>query len=259
MPEIPEVEGFRAILRKALRKKIKKVKVNSAEVLEKVSAKKLESELKGKEFENTRRHGKYLFSKIGKKWIVLHFGMTGELEFIENFKKEPEYAKVLFLFSKAALAYICPRKFGKIYLIEDKDKFIKEKDLGPDALGLDFKKFYKIMNEKKGMLKTALMDQSTICGIGNEYSDEICFQTDFHPETEVKNFEKKDWKKIYNKMKYILEKAIDKRRENENLPGTWILSHRKPGAECPGCNGKVKNKKVGGRSSYFCPSCQKKK
>jgi len=259
MPEIPEVEGFRSVLRKALHKKIKKVKVNTDEVLEKVSGKNLKSELRGKEFENTRRHGKYLFSKVGKNWLVLHLGMTGELEFIKNFKKDPEYAKVLFLFSKAALAYICPRKFGKIYLTEDKDKFIKEKDLGPDAVGLDFKNFYKIMNEKKGMLKTALMDQSTICGIGNEYSDEICFQTDFHPETEVDNFEKKDWKKIYNKMKYILEKAIEKRRKGLDLPDSWILSRRKPNVKCPACKGKIKKKKIGGRSSYFCPSCQKKK
>ncbi len=256
MPEIPEVESFRKTARKhALNKTIKDVKVKEASFLQKITKKEFIRNLKKHKFTKAKRHGKYLFLYINKKWVVLHFGMTGELVHAKN--KEPDYTKLRFDFADDFLAYINKRKLGKIYLIESKEDFIDKKELGPDAKSLSFDKFYKIVSESKGTVKGELMKQSDLSGIGNEYSDEILYSSKIHPESKSQNLDKSQWKKIHNQMKRILDKAIEKRTKNEDLPKTWILSNRDEGADCPRCKGKIKRKKIAGRSSYFCGKCQK--
>jgi formamidopyrimidine-DNA glycosylase len=256
MPEIPEVESFRKTAQKhALNKPIKDVKVKEASFLQKITKNKFTRTLKKHKFTKAKRHGKYLFLYINKQWLVLHFGMTGEL--IHANKKEPDYTKITFDFADDFIAYINKRKLGKVYLVKSKEDFIDKKDLGPDAMGLNFDKFYKIAGESKGTVKGALMKQSSISGIGNEYSDEILYSSKIHPESKSQNLKKSHWKKIHNQMKRILDKAIEKRTKNKDLPKTWILSNRDEGAKCPRCKGKIKRKKIAGRSSYFCPDCQK--
>jgi formamidopyrimidine-DNA glycosylase len=259
MPEIPEVEAFRKIAKKnALNKTVKDVKVKEAALLEDITKKSFAKQLKGHKFTKTARHGKYLFMRINGKWLVVHFGMTGEFVFQDAEKDEPEYTKVRLDFPKDRLAYINKRKLGNLRIVKSKKDFLDEKQVGPDSKRISFKTFYKIMQEKKGTVKGAFMDQHTIAGIGNEYSDEILFNSHIHPESKSENLKKSDWKKLYNQMKRILKKAIEKRTKNEKLPKTWILRHREEQENCPRCDGKVKNKQIAGRSSYFCPKCQVK-
>ena len=150
---------------------------------------------------------------------------------------------------------------GKVDLIDDIGEYIKKKKLGIDPLEdkLNLKDFYKLFNNRSGSIKSALMNQNILAGIGNIYSDEILFQAGIHPAANIKKLKESDLKNIYHKMNSVLKKAISVNAEPDELPKTYLVENRKNGEDCPKCNGKIKKQTIGGRSSYFCTKHQKKK
>ncbi|MHC1727433.1 MAG: zinc finger domain-containing protein [Syntrophobacteraceae bacterium] len=107
-------------------------------------------------------------------------------------------------------------------------------------------------------MKPALMDQGIMAGIGNLYSDEILFQACIHPKARVSELDEQQLKTIFNKMKKTLRTAVEHDAELSSFPAGYLLRNRKEGAECPACGRKLQTAKVGGRTAYFCPSCQVK-
>jgi len=220
-----------------------------------------QAELKNKEFISTSRHGKYLFAKTGNdNYLVFHFGMTGDLKYFKSKEETPKHTRLMISFSNGYhLAFDDQRKFGTIRLISDPEKFTEKKNLGPDPLTKNFKEkaFLEIFKKKTGTIKSALMDQKNIAGIGNIYSDEILFHSAIHPNTSLKKLNEKKLKNIFNSMKRVLKKAITADAELKNIPKSFLLNHRKSGEKCPKCNGKIESRKIAGRSSYFCAKHQK--
>lgn len=258
MPELPDVEIFKRYLdATALHQKIKQVDFGD-ESLFQAPLNNFEEALQGKELTETTRKGKYLFVKIkSEKWLVLHFGMTGYLKYYKD-QDKPAHTQMLLSFSNGfQLAYICVRKLGKVFLTQDLDEFYKKHDLGEDALDFTKKDFDHFLESKTGSIKGALMDQSAIAGIGNIYADEILFQSKIHPKTKVENITGQKRQLLYDKMKSVLKMAIVKGADISELPKDYLISHREEGSSCPICKGKIKKIKVNGRSTYFCPQCQK--
>lgn len=110
------------------------------------------------------------------------------------------------------------------------------------------------------MIKSALMNQKIVAGIGNVYSDEILFQARLHPKSKVPDLKDKDWNKIYDAMNDVLKTAIDCSVDKTKMPDHFILSNRKEGADCPkGCGDTIHKLDVSGRSALYCPDCQKKR
>jgi formamidopyrimidine-DNA glycosylase len=259
MPELPDVENFRRIFyHTSLNKKVIEVKELDTQVVSGISIKSLKGILKGSRFITTNRYGKYLFVKTDRNnWLVLHFGMTGRFIYQKNKNNIPDHTRAYFEFEESAIAYICVRKFGKIFLVDSKDQFIKQKNLGPDALDMKLETFMEKIKSKK-KIKSALLDQSVIAGIGNIYSDEILFQSGVHPKTNADKLDHKAVKRIYSNISKILKIAIDKKVDIDKFPDSWIVHKREKNTLCPGnCKGKIKRIKINNRSTYFCPSCQK--
>ena len=244
----------------ALYKKIKNIEIKNEKILEDIEGDDLKKKLEGCKFTDTYRHGKYLFVHTdNEEFLLIHFGMTGYLKYYKNKDSRPSHARLIFKMDDGySLAFINQRLLGKINLIDSCEKYIKRHDLGPDALRLEKDEFKKLFKESKAYIKSILMDQSKICGIGNIYSDEICYQMNIHPETKADTFKEKVVEEIYVKMRNILEEAINKNYKNISLPDDWLIKNRNEGDECPSCKGNIKKIKVSGRSSYFCPYCQKK-
>lgn len=262
MPELPDVEIFRNYFNStSLHKKISNVEIKEKNMLGEISPRSIQMQLKGQQFDSTLRQGKYLFARTDdEKWLVLHFGMTGFLKYFKNPEESPEHVRLLLDFdNNYHLAYDCQRKLGYIDLINDVQAFIQKKELGVDPYReeLDFETFKKIVKEKRSSVKSALMDQSLLAGIGNIYSDEIFFQAKIHPGSKVKKLDDRDLKIIYEKMKDVLQTAIDKEADPDQLPDTYLIPYRNPGDSCPICNGKIQKKTISGRSSYFCTKHQK--
>ncbi len=261
MPELPDVEIFKQYFNStSLHKKIEKVEIPQKEMVEDVSSRKIMINLKGKKFSSASRHGKYFFAKAAKdKYLVLHFGMTGSLKYYKLKKEKPEYIRLQINFkNNYKLAYVCPRKLGKISFTESIDEFIKKKGLGQDSYDENFKlaDFRKLLKNGRGSIKSFLMNQSHLAGIGNIYADEILFQASVHPESQLDMLDDEYIKRIFRKLNSVLNKAIKAKAKKKNMPGNFLLAHRAEGEECPVCGGKIRKSTISGRSSYFCEKHQ---
>lgn len=159
--------------------------------------------------------------------------------------------------NECKLAFDDVRKFGKVGLTSNPQNFIHQKKLGPDALEISLKTFKEIFKGRKGIIKSLIMNQNFIAGIGNLYADEILYQSRIHPLTKADKLKAVDIKILFKKMKLILNKAIEHHDRINGLPSSFLLPHRYPGCECPE-GGPFEIMKIGGRTTYFCPNVQKK-
>lgn len=256
MPELPEIYLLgKYIDSTSLKKKIVELDFLQTSLLQ--SPKKDFERLKGKSFSKTHQLGKYLFLQAEEDlWLGFHFGMTGKLEYYQN-QEPPKYSHLVIIFEDGSrLAYVCRRKLGKIYLTTGVEDFQKEKSLGKHALKVSVKEFKQILADKKGMIKAVLTDQHEIAGIGNVYADEILYQSGIHPKTNTDKLTEKEVRQVYSNVGMVLSTAIEKEGERSEFPSSFLAPHRKEGGKCPSCKGKVEKTTVGGRSTYFCPSCQ---
>ena len=212
MPELPDVETFRRYLNAtSLHQRIIGVDVRSAYILKGVSARELVRRLKGRCFESSRRHGKHLFVRAdGDLWLRLHFGMTGSLQYFKREERAPRHTRVLFAFANGhRLAFEDQRKFGEVGLLKDIDEFLKKRGLGPDALDISRSQFKERFRKHRGAVKTILLNQKLIAGIGNIYADEILFRARIHPATQVSALKEKTVTKLFRAARNILKKAIE--------------------------------------------------
>jgi formamidopyrimidine-DNA glycosylase len=261
MPELPEVEIFKRCLdATSLHQRIDDVDVRNTYILKKTSARELTRRLKGRRFELSRRHGKHLFVRAdGELWLRLHFGMTGSLQYFKKDEQASRYARVLFVFANNhRLAFDDQRQFGQIGLLKDVDEFLKKHSLGPDALKIDLREFRKVLGKRRGAVKSVLLNQRIIAGIGNIYADEILFRVRMHPATETFRLGDNALTKLFRASHYVLRKAIAAKADANQMPGSWLLPHRGRGGKCPRCGRKLGSARIGSRTAWFCPQCQKR-
>jgi formamidopyrimidine-DNA glycosylase len=262
MPELPDVESFRRYMEaSALKRTITGVSVKSKSALAGVSLPTLKKKLIGKRFTAVSGYGKYLFAQTNEnEFLAMHFGMTGFLNYYKEKNEAGKYVRFQIDFDNGYhLAFDDRRKLGHIYFTEDLKDFFKKKKLGIDPIreNIDYKRFKKIITGKKGTAKSVFMNQEIFAGIGNIYADEILFQSKIHPEYSFEKLEEKDLKLLFKKMKGILQLAIDKDAEHDELPESFLLHYRKPGKDCPVCDGTIERVTIGGRSSYYCNKHQR--
>lgn len=261
MPELPDVEiRKRYIDATCLHQKIESVQVNDPIVLDGLTPQSLGRALADQSFESTLRHGKYLFVELDdQKWMTMHFGMTGNLKYYKDEKEQPDYKQVTFHFKNGyQLAYVMPRKLGEIQIIDSVNDFLEEKELGPDALNIDPDEFYKLLSGRRGMIKSTLMNQEVLAGVGNVYSDEILFQARIYPRAQISDLDREQLRAVFDAMRDVLETVIERGANPADLPASYLTPHRSKGEACPRCGGKIKKIEVSGRSGYYCPQCQKK-
>lgn len=259
MPELPEVEAARRRLsRKGLNREIRDAALCTPEIAEATARKHLEKALTGSRFTAVKRHGKVLFLCIGDgPWLVIHFGMTGEVALYEAPEDRPRHARLIIDFADGGhVAFDNPRKLGRLELTEDPSAHIEQQDLGPDALEIGRAAFARVVRGPRGMVKPALMDQKKIAGIGNEYSDEILFRAGLRPKADRGALSEDQLNALHDQMRKVLGAAADLRERGAALPDSWLMVHREKGARCPRCGGAVRHCKVSGRTAWFCPACQ---
>ena len=265
MPELPDVEGFKRVLAKnALGKTIDRVVVSDARILGKLSARTFASRLRGAKLVAARRHGKHLMANVDRGgWLTLHFGMNGALQFVQNCDEEPPFTRVRLDFANdGCLAYTNKRMIGHVGLVEDVADFIADEKLGQDALErrFDFQAFKTAVIGIKRDVKSVLMDQKIIAGIGNIYSDEILFQACVNPAERLDKLAPSQLERLFVEMRKVLETAIahgaGSEQFVEQMPKGSLLPERHKGGHCPRCRSLLKVFKVGGRTAYCCPRCQ---
>jgi formamidopyrimidine-DNA glycosylase len=266
MPELPDVELYKRHLDETCRgRTIRHVAVNDARLLAGVSAAELTRRLSGARIEGSLRHGKHLLVELGQQGILaLHFGMNGSLRHFTQGEEDPPYDRVRLDFEGGHhLAYINPRRIGEVALADDLASFVAAHELGPDALdpAFDFAAFERALAGRKRDVKSFLMDQGVLAGIGNIYSDEILFEAGIHPKSRTDRLGMPARRRLFDAIKQSLETAIASGAGAEQLldrlPRSFLLPQRKAGGHCPRCGGPLATEKFAGRTGYFCPRCQK--
>ena len=185
--------------------------------------------------------------------------MTGRLAYSKDGATELKRPRLRVEFARGGvLEGEWQRRLGRIGLIDDPDDFIADKEFGPDALtlGVGLRAFRHLLADRRGPVKSALMDQSLLAGIGNVYSDEMLFQVCLHPRRVASGLDRDNTARLHRAMGRVLRTAIRHHADPARMPKGWLLPHRKPGAACPRCGGTVSRQSVGGRSAYLCPKCQ---
>lgn len=259
MPELPDVETFKRFVDDhALGQIITHTSIRDHTVLGRATAQRIYKALHHRRFLYTHRHGKYLFIKpSGRDWLVLHFGMTGRLYYYQEREPEPAYnVMVIYFKNHRHLAYNSRRKLGTIDLTRQPRAFIKERDLGADALALDEQAFLALLQGRRGIIKNFLMDQHHLAGLGNVYTDELLFHASVHPRMPLQALNDKTRRRLYAAMHKILRKAIDVRADLNRLPRTFLLPHRRKDGRCPRCGVALRSISISGRTTYFCPAHQ---
>jgi formamidopyrimidine-DNA glycosylase len=257
MPELPEVETFKQYIDEtSLEQDIKGVKVIDDRVLT-INRSLLRKSVLSKKFESSTRHGKYLLVFLNPKYLVFHFGMTGDLEYYYKNDDEPKFSKVIFQFKNGYnLAYISRRMFGRLYIADSVEKFIKVKKLGPDAFKMSFDEFKGAMKRRTAILKSALLNQSFISGIGNIYSDEILFRTKLNPKSKIDTLDENKIHELFTNIKDVLKFGIEKKGDLSSYPDDFIIPHRNKEELCPSCGNEIERFEISGRHGFFCPNCQ---
>ena len=272
MPELPEVET----VRRGLIEKVKNSKILSCRVLWNgiiayPEPKEFIAKIANQTINDVLRRGKFLLFDLDDYYLISHLRMEGKY-FIKD-ENEPlnKHDHVIFtLNNHRELRYNDTRKFGKMHLV-------KKGELNSSPIGALGKEpwdkdltidYLKTKLNKKKPIKTLLLDQSIITGIGNIYADEILFLSKINPEQAGCELTNKELESIIDNTRTILSKAIEMGGTTihtytsvDGITGLFqqeLLVHGKKDLPCPYCNTKIIKTVVNTRGTYYCPNCQKK-
>ena len=287
MPELPEVEIVKQSLSKKIeQKRIKKVIIKNRNLRFKIPLK-FEKLLEQKKIKKVTRFSKYLILNFNdNSFCLIHLGMSGTIHLINkhiinkftntSFYNSPELPKkhnhVEIQFNDMSVIYNDPRRFGFFSFI-DNPKELKKRfnHLGPEPFFLSFNLKYLLnffINKKKD-IKSFLLDQKFVSGIGNIYASEILFLCKINPKTYAMKLSKNDCKKIIYYSKSVLKKAIEKGgssirdfKNTEGKNGSFqkefkVYQRENQSCSRKNCHGKIKKIFISNRSTFFCNICQK--
>jgi len=155
------------------------------------------------------------------------------------------------------LAFVSQRRLGRVALADSPEAYARQAGLGPDALTeIDVPTFHRRFEGRRGSLKSALMNQRILAGVGNIYADEILFQAGLHPKTAVSDLAYHELARTCGALRRVLSAAIEARATPADMPRGFLLPRREQGAPCPRCGTPIERIRVSGRSTYLCPECQ---
>lgn len=257
MPELPEVETLcRQLKRKTIGKKIIKNKVFD----NKLTAVK---NLKDKKIINVERRGKTIFIVLDDgRSILIHLRMTGRLLWQID-AAVPKYARWKMTLDDGEVFLVDPRRFATLKVSPTTAKESEREIFGD----FDLQKFVERHGRRKTKVKSLIMDQNVVNGIGNIYACEILHRAGIHPAREAATLTRNDWERIFVQARSVLTKAISKRgtsisdwrdlygRKGENQ--NELTCYGKADNDCPFCGKPICRVKQSGRGTYFCRTCQK--
>lgn len=276
MPELPEVETVVSGLRPVLKgRKIIDIDVKEKNLIgyPKAEVKKFKEQLLNSKITGMGRRGKYIIINLDiKKELIIHLRMTGKLLVKEVKSFRDIHTHVIFVLDDGQeIRFNNIRKFGRIYLIDPNhpEQAGGYAELGPEPLSQDFsvEDFKKLFNNRRAIIKSLLMNQKFIAGIGNIYADEILFLSGIKPDRTADTLNDKEKERLYYNMREILAKGIKYGGTTFSdyvnafgEKGTFQMElrvYQREDEKCYECGAPIKKTKIGGRSTYFCPKCQK--
>lgn len=270
MPELPEVETVKNKLKeKLLNKKITDINILYNNIIEYPSIEDFKKQIINQEIKDIKRRGKWLLFELNDYYLLSHLRMEGKYIFRKKADPIDKHEHVIFTLGVEELRYKDTRKFGRMHLIKKDELFsrkpLNELGLEPWDKNLDKQYLKEKYKNKKLPIKTIILDQSIIVGIGNIYADEVLFLSKINPLKRANELNDKELDNIIKYTKIVLENAIKlggttirSYESSEGVHGNFqdqLLVHNKD--ICPSCKNRLEKIKVGGRGTYYCSKCQK--
>ena len=274
MPELPEVEvvcqGLAPLVRK---RKILSVSFSNKRLRKPFPRAKMYRQVEGSFILEVERRAKYILLRLtGKAVMLFHLGMTGKIGIFDCAAPRRKHDHLRFLLDNGKeMRFNDVRRFGCVEVYSEKE--LRENDpfggLGPEPFSGDFSAGYLLAKArgKRLPVKSFLMDNRVVVGLGNIYANETLFAARTHPHTPVNGLSKLDWQRIVEKSRLILEKAIamggSTISDYENVNGEAgyfqleLAVYGRQGQPCPRCGQPVVRTVLGGRATFCCPLCQK--
>lgn len=262
VPELPDVEGFKATLdTEAVGLRVKDVVVEDASVLLDTSARAFRTALCGRRFAEPWRHGKWLLAPIedartaNPPVVVFHFGMTGGLVWSAGAEERHRHDRVVFVFGGGELRFRDMRKLEGLRLTDVDGTKRMLADLGPDAADVTLPELTGRLRDRRRQLKAALMDQGVVAGLGNLLADEILWRACLHPRLRTDDLTDAELRRLHGRVRSTVRSAS----RAGCVPGrpSWLTGNRddEPGA-CSRCGSDLHHGRTGGRATVSCPRCQ---
>lgn len=271
MPELPEVETVRQVLRKKiLNKKIVSLDILYDKII-KTDINEFKHNLIGQTINEVERLGKYLLIKLDDYYLISHLRMEGKYLYRKKTDEITKHTHLILRFSDdTELRYHDVRKFGTMHLKKIADTFNNEplEKLGLEPFDENFTlQYLKQKLNNKRHIKASLLDQTIVLGLGNIYVNEVLFLAKIHPERISNTLNDEELLAIIVTCKKVLEKAISlggttirTYYSDDNISGlfqTELNVHLRKGEGCINCGTEIEKIRVSGRGTYICPKCQK--
>lgn len=267
MPELPEVETVVRTLEKQIsQEEILDVTVRYAPIVHN-RPEAFRKALVHEHFRSFERRGKYLMFRMDHVILCVHLRMEGKFYLLDHDAPADRHTHVIFRLKDRDLRYHDTRKFGRMSILPYDADLSRFHDLGPEPLSDAYSSsyIYACSRKRSVPLKTLLLDQHFAAGIGNIYADEILFACRLRPGRNCRRITHRDAENIEKETKRILHAAIlaggttiRSYTSSLGVTGRFQLDcavHTKK--ICPVCGGAIRIRTIGGRSSYYCPHCQK--
>jgi formamidopyrimidine-DNA glycosylase len=270
LPEIPDLEGYRAYFNRRL----PGVRIAHALVTIPIVVRAPREEfaaLAGDAFEEVHRQGKYLlFPFASGRVMAVHAMLSGRFQYCDpKLKRRAKTAFVLALENGMELRYFDQRLMGKVYLAGDEGELPavvpRWPEMGPDAMSRELSEelFVQRLKKYRGQIKNVLTTEQCLAGIGNAYADEVLWEAGVHPYRKRTDISDESLGALYRALRSVMDRAtpiVAERMEAEGLPEDHyrdhLRVHRKGGQPCPRCGSRISEITAGQRITNFCRKCQ---
>ena len=264
MPELPEVETVVRSIAPLTGQRILSAEFRNLRILRGGHPDVLSARLQGRRIFAVQRHGKFIVASIeGGGYLTIHLGMTGRLLLGGAPSK---HTHAVFTFDRASLLFDDSRQFGSIEFSEGFPPRVAR--LGPEPLEIPFDEFAAALRRHRTSVKSLLLNQTFVRGVGNIYADEALFRAGIHPRALTQRIRRDRARKLYDAIVAVLTEAIAAGGSSisdyvdaEGRKGFFQFSHRvyqRTGEPCATCRTPIRRVIVTQRSSHFCPRCQKR-
>ncbi len=274
MPELPEVETIRRGLERVLiGQNICRIKVRETRFRQPVNVAKLRKLVSGQPIAALHRRAKYLLCELeNRAHLVIHLGMSGRLLYCKKALPVQKHDHIQFIFNNGHELRFCdPRRFGMVDAVPPGglSDYIHFRSLGPEPLSPEFSAVYLAARAKKlsRPIKNFLMDGAVVVGVGNIYASESLFRAGIHPKKPSGKLSSLEWGKLVRAIRATLKLAIARGgttfNDFHNSDGEMgyfqqeLMVYDRNGEPCRACNSKIRRIVQAGRSSFYCPRCQR--
>jgi formamidopyrimidine-DNA glycosylase len=271
VPELPEVETTRRGIAPYLEgQRIRSMVVRDRRLRWPVPDD-LPAWVAGKRIERLVRRSKYILVDCGEGWLILHLGMSGSLRIVPAEQPAALHDHVdLVLESGQALRLRDPRRFGAVlFCASEPARHKLLQGLGPEPLEKEFTAgwMFELTRGRTAPIKSVLMDNRVVCGVGNIYANESLFRAGIHPARQAGKISKERYQKLVDEVRVTLRAAIkaggSSLRDFVHADGSsgyfqqQYLVYGREGEKCKTCGSTIKSVRIGQRSAFYCPRCQR--